>query len=210
VLRLLPGTLCLALSALAQGNSVCKADAARLCPGLPPAGGRLGQCLASHTDALSADCRALVTTMTAEMKEIHDACAADEKAYCAQVTPGQGHLRACLGEHAMLLSASCHTALSKLRSPDACHDDMAKLCPQFTPGDGHVLGCLKDHESELTEACRRQTTLLKATLEEMDKACDLDAQTLCPDTAPGQGRLLACLQAHTAKLSPACKAMFQR
>ena len=35
-------------------------------------------------------------------------------------------------------------------------------------------------------------------------ACKADAQKLCPDVQPGDGKLLECLKTHQADLSPAC------
>ncbi len=36
--------------------------------------------------------------------------------------------------------------------------------------------------------------------------CHEDVLNLCPDVQPGQGRILRCLNAHEANLTPACKA----
>ena len=38
------------------------------------------------------------------------------------------------------------------------------------------------------------------------QACRADAKTVCAGTKPGGGRLLGCLKAHEAELSPDCKA----
>jgi hypothetical protein len=35
-------------------------------------------------------------------------------------------------------------------------------------------------------------------------ACKADAQKLCSDVQPGEGKLLECLKTHQADLSPAC------
>jgi hypothetical protein len=40
------------------------------------------------------------------------------------------------------------------------------------------------------------------------EACAADAKQLCPDTEPGQGRILRCLRANEDKLSAPCKAAF--
>ena len=36
-------------------------------------------------------------------------------------------------------------------------------------------------------------------------ACEVDAEKLCKDIAPGGGRIIACLKSHQSDLSPACK-----
>ena len=36
-------------------------------------------------------------------------------------------------------------------------------------------------------------------------ACRSDAERLCKDVPPGEGRIIACLKSHESELSPACK-----
>ena len=38
----------------------------------------------------------------------------------------------------------------------------------------------------------------------MMKACREDAETLCPEVEPGEGRIRACLEENASVLSPAC------
>jgi hypothetical protein len=41
--------------------------------------------------------------------------------------------------------------------------------------------------------------------EEKDRPCAADAEKLCKDVQPGEGRVAKCLKEHSNELSPACK-----
>jgi len=62
-------TLSLAGSGLAAGEAAafCKADIARLCPGIQPGGGRLVGCLKEHKMEVSVGCAKAVQKMKAQM-----------------------------------------------------------------------------------------------------------------------------------------------
>ena len=40
--------------------AACRGDAERLCPGVQPGGGRIGQCMRAHVAEMSAECRQAV------------------------------------------------------------------------------------------------------------------------------------------------------
>jgi len=44
----------------------------------------------------------------------------------------------------------------------------------------------------------------------MRSACGEDVQSLCPGVAPGGGRIVECLVAQSAKLSPACRGVLDQ
>jgi len=54
-------------SAHAQALAYCKADAARLCAGIQPGGGRLAQCLKAHENEVSIGCAKELKKVKAEM-----------------------------------------------------------------------------------------------------------------------------------------------
>jgi Cysteine rich repeat len=59
----------LAGSALAQTEAMalCKSDAARLCPGVQPGGGRIIGCLKAHQKEMSVGCAQALQKMKAKM-----------------------------------------------------------------------------------------------------------------------------------------------
>ena len=59
--------LALAPAARADALSYCKADVARLCPGIEPGGGRIVGCLKAHKMEVSVGCAKAIKKMKAEM-----------------------------------------------------------------------------------------------------------------------------------------------
>ena len=45
---------------------------------------------------------------------------------------------------------------------------------------------------------------------EAERACYLDAKTLCPDAIPDEGKVTACFKAKRPQLSPACGAIYDK
>ena len=43
-----------------------------------------------------------------------------------------------------------------------------------------------------------------------ERACYLDAKTLCPDAIPDEGKVTACFKAKRPQLSPPCRAIFDK
>jgi hypothetical protein len=77
-LRYLAIASALSLAALASGGSgalaqeaaamkYCKADVARLCPGVQPGGGRIIGCLKAHKEEISIGCGKALQAMKAKM-----------------------------------------------------------------------------------------------------------------------------------------------
>ena len=53
--------------AQADGMQYCKADVARLCPGVQPGGGRIIGCLKAHKEEISIGCGKALQAMKAKM-----------------------------------------------------------------------------------------------------------------------------------------------
>ncbi len=95
------------------------------------------------------------------------ACEPEIKAYCSQVTPGEGRLLACFYAHGDKISLRCEyglylaaaeleefvTAVSYLAAQ--CADDLMKHCSDVEMGEGRVASCLLEHKEEATEACQK-------------------------------------------------------
>ena len=114
----------------------------------------------------------LFTGMTASAQEdiiegVLKACEPEIKAYCSQVTPGEGRLLACFYAHGDKVSARCEYALYEgvaaleqfvnavTYVATACHDDLLKYCGEVEMGEGRVGTCLLEHKADVTDGCRQ-------------------------------------------------------
>ena len=90
-----------------------------------------------------------------------------------------------------------------------CHADVQKFCKDVQPGGGRIYTCLDAHQTELSEACQTMHRWAKDRIAKLHQACDADVQKFCKDVEQGGGRLIMCLKAKGAELSPACQAEFK-
>jgi hypothetical protein len=100
------------------------------------------------------------------VEKVTTACEPEIKAYCSQVTLGEGRLLACFLAHEDKLSGRCQYALYEAAAEleafavavthiaTECKDDLMKYCAQVQLGQGRVGTCLLDHKAELTAACQ--------------------------------------------------------
>ena len=96
---------------------------------------------------------------------------------------------------------------------NGCKMEIEKYCAQVTPGEGRVLACLFAHEDKLTAKCEYalydaavQLERAVAALSYVANECDADLEKFCGSIAPGEGRLLECLEKHDKQVSGRCKA----
>ena len=95
---------------------------------------------------------------------------------------------------------------------NGCKTEIEKHCGQVTPGEGRVLACLYAHEDKLSSKCEYalydaavQLERAVAALSYVANECDEDLEKYCSSIAPGEGRLLDCLEKHDKKVSGRCK-----
>ena len=87
------------------------------------------------------------------------ACAADIKAQCAGVQPGEGRVKACIKSHFSDLSAPCQGYLVKAAAiAKACSADVKKVCADVKPGGGEIAACMKSHIADVSEPCKDAMT----------------------------------------------------
>jgi hypothetical protein len=154
----------LAALALCAGRAgaeedACRADAERLCAGIPPGGGRTAACLRAHADQVSAPCKAQLASFMRKVKEVGQACEGDIESTCPDVRPGQGAVLRCLRQSFYSLAPGCQDAVrgasEKLAEfKKACGPDAKRHCKGIAPGQGRILACLKSKEPELAPACQ--------------------------------------------------------
>jgi hypothetical protein len=85
-------------------------------------------------------------------------CKNDVKKHCSEVEPGEGRLRACLGEHSAELDKKCvaNTARYDKRQEfkAACAEDVKTHCGAVKAGKGRIAKCLKGAEASLSAVCK--------------------------------------------------------
>ena len=95
---------------------------------------------------------------------------------------------------------------------NGCKVEIEKYCSQVTPGQGRVLACLYAHGDKLSGKCEYalydaavQLERAVAALSYVANECDADLEKYCSSIAPGEGRLLECLEKHDKQVSGRCK-----
>lgn len=102
--------------------------------------------------------------------QVLEGCNTELAQYCAEVTPGEGRLLACLYAHGDKLSGQCEYALYDAAArleraisavtyvASECRAELETHCAEVEIGEGRVAQCLKDHASELSSGCDQALT----------------------------------------------------
>ncbi|MCG6933526.1 MAG: cysteine rich repeat-containing protein [Gallionella sp.] len=112
----LAGVFCLAIAtgATAEPNArPCAADAARLCQGMQPGGGQMGQCLRKHASELSPECKGSIAKMKNKAKGFRQACGKDARKFCKDEKRGGGRIMKCLAQHQDELAPACKNMMNR-------------------------------------------------------------------------------------------------
>jgi phytoene/squalene synthetase len=112
----------------------------------------------------------LVTAATAQegvIETVANGCKVELEKYCAQVTPGEGRVLACLYAYGDKLSAKCEFALydaavqleravaALTYVANECDDDLDKYCGAIAPGEGRLLECIEKHDKKVSKRCKQ-------------------------------------------------------
>lgn len=97
-----------------------------------------------------------------------------------------------------------------------CKKELDTYCKDVTPGQGRILACLYAHGDKLSGRCdyalhdaAAQLERAVATLTYLVNECRDDLNKYCSDIAPGEGRLVNCLDRNAEKVSGRCKQAFK-
>ncbi len=95
---------------------------------------------------------------------------------------------------------------------NGCKVELEKYCKDVTPGEGRVLACLYAYGDKLSPKCEyalydaaTQLERAVAALSYVANECDEDLNKYCSAVAPGEGRLLNCLEKKSKQLTKRCK-----
>src|SRR3984885_7175839 len=124
---------------------------------------------------------------------IRSACRSDYMRVCAGVPTGGAPALQCLEKNKSRVSPACQKAVSAVSdnaAPPAAGGAEATANPAGAPAAAVlVLRPMRPREELFV----------------LRSACGLDVRTLCAGVAPGGGRLMQCLAAQSASLSPDCR-----
>jgi len=103
-------------------------------------------------------------------QQVLNGCNAELVQHCAEVTPGEGRLLACLYAHGDKLSGQCEFALYDAAAQleraisaityvaSECRSELQTHCANVQPGEGRIAQCLLNHSSELSPGCDQALT----------------------------------------------------
>src|ERR1700722_6133604 len=129
----------------------------------------------------------------ANIAAIRSACRSDYSRVCAGVPTGGAPALQCLEKNKSRVSPACQKAVAAVSdnaAPPAAGGAEATANPAGAPAAAVlVLRPMRPREELFV----------------LRSACGLDVRTLCAGVAPGGGRLMQCLAAQSASLSPDCR-----
>ncbi len=103
-----------------------------------------------------------------------------------------------------------------------CAPEIASLCPNVREGRGRITACLFSHGEKLGAGCRGEVQAVASSggsrfapsgvrsmmapgfAANPPASCQADAGRVCGNVQNGDGRMFACLYAHTDKVSGTC------
>ena len=133
---------------------------------------------------------------SAKVAAIRNAFRSDYMARCAGVPPGGAAALGCLKQNTSKLSPDCQQAVNAL-GDDAPAGNTA-------PASGATPAATATTAPPATAPIVLRPMRPREELFVLRSACGGDARALCGDVPPGGGRILQCLAARAASLSPGC------
>jgi hypothetical protein len=156
---------------------------------------------------IAAACAALPAQQLsdAQRSAIKSACRGDYQQVCANVPPGTKDSLQCLLQHSQQVSPGCREALAPAATATsgtapAAGSATASAAAASASSSGTSSAAVPPSKPPLSP--RQQAMALRSN-------CAGDFHKFCSDVQAGGGRAVACLRAHAADLSPACRAALQ-
>jgi hypothetical protein len=128
-----------------------------------------------------------------QIAAIRSACRSDYPKVCAGVPTGGAPALQCLEKNKAKLSAGCEQAVAAAGGGAAA--------PAAAPAQANASPNAAPAAPPLVLRPMRPREVLFV----MRSACGADVRALCPGVAPGGGRIIECLVAQSASLSPDCR-----
>jgi hypothetical protein len=140
----------------------------------------------------------------AKAAAIKSACRSDYQKNCAGVPTGGSAALSCLEKNKANLSASCQKAV------DAAGGGATTPAASGEPADATTTGPAAAPATPPAPALVLRPMRPREVIFVLRSACGADVRALCGDVPAGGGRIIGCLAAHAASLSPACAEVLSR
>ena len=88
-----------------------------------------------------------------------------------------------------------YTVNGSAQEANPCSADLNKFCKDVKAGEGRIAACLENNQTQLSPACKNHLDKVTKEAKKMGGDCYDDIMLFCPVTKPGQGRIIACLEA---------------
>ena len=110
-----------------------------------------------------------ISSAQERVQGVLEACQGDISKFCEGVTPGNGHIIACMYAYEDQISEDCSVAIvdfgdaidnlfySARQALAICAPDIETHCADTQIGGGRILSCLNEVASELTDECKMVT-----------------------------------------------------
>ena len=134
----------------------------------------------------------------ANIAAIRSACRSDYSRVCAGVPTGGAPALQCLEQNKSRVSAACQKAVAAV-SDHAAPPTAGGAAAPATEATASPAGAPAAAVLVLRPMRPREEMFV------LRSACGLDVRALCAGVAPGGGRLMQCLAAQSASLSPDCR-----
>jgi hypothetical protein len=134
----------------------------------------------------------------ANIATIRSACRSDYSRVCAGVPTGGAPALQCLEQNKSRVSAACQKAVAAVNG-NAVPPTAGSAAAPATEATASPAGAPAAAVLVLRPMRPREELFV------LRSACGLDVRTLCAGVAPGGGRLMQCLAAQSASLSPDCR-----
>lgn len=158
---------------------------------------------------------------SAQTDAIRQSCRSDFMANCGGVQPGGKDALLCLKNHLGTLSAACKSAVSAVMPPAA----KPSSAPAVAPAE-HKPPATAEHPANKSQSAaappaasppppaveplKLRPFIMPQRRVIIVTICGSDVSSHCQGVPPGGERILECLAAHAAQLTPACYAAIKR
>jgi hypothetical protein len=139
---------------------------------------------------------------SAQVAAIRSACRSDYQENCAGVPTGGAAALSCLEKNKANLSPNCQKAVSAVGvaapATGGAPAEAATASPEAAPA------------ATAAPALMLRPMRPREIIFALRSGCGEDARALCADVPPGGGRIMQCLAAQAASLSPACTSVLSQ